>query len=297
MQTGESIGRNETDSGTSWAMRRFHFRYHLSNLSQILILLMVSSWLSLYLNAAHYYTMYPSLDWFNPPSIWGYKWLNLTEYHIFECCLMLGCFMVNRHYPKEFNIKSEILMGAILNWLFNNQMEIFSASIGRKEGDEIDCIFGLWNFNGLADSFRCLSFVIVLYYLTRQSNFYFPLPFTWIFKDLSKFIFEPTCIKVFREYLIKKEPKELVHLDRIMKIYLNASKANEQTPGNDRLSRPSTEMGTYLLSHSEGTAKQQLIESMNSLRPSFRKFKKTISFKALFMKVKEFEEISQKIYS
>ena len=45
---------------------------------------------------------------------------------------------------------------------------------------------------------------------TRKCWAFFPLPFTWILKDFSKFIFEPLCVEVFKEYLEKKEPESIL---------------------------------------------------------------------------------------
>jgi hypothetical protein len=91
--------------------------------------------------------------------------------------------------------------------LTNNLLEGFSAfHFDTSEASE-SCVFGIWHYNTISDVFRCISFAIVLWYLTKKSTMqYFPLPFTWIFKDLSKFIFEPTCIKVFQNYLQHEEP-------------------------------------------------------------------------------------------
>lgn len=133
--------------------------------------------------------------------------MNLTFFHIFESLTLLICFAYHRHYPKEFNIRSEILIAGLSNIITNNLLEAFSAFHFDTSESVETCVLGIWHFNTVADVARCINFVTVLWYLTNKSTMqYFPLPFTWIFKDLSKFIFEPTCIKVFQQYLEQQEP-------------------------------------------------------------------------------------------
>lgn len=239
-----------------------------------------------------YYTMYRSLDWYEPKVVDAYNFMNQTYFHILEAIVLLLCYIKHRHYPKEFNITQEILWATLLNYLFNNHFEYLTMVDGGRDNG---CVFGLIHFSALSDCVKALGFVIVLWYLTNKSDNYFPLPFTWIFKDLSKFIFEQNCLRVFRDYLMKKEPQEVVHLDRIMRIYLQTTISNIGERDSIGKERNST-VGTYLLNTSETTAKQQLVDSLNKLRPSFSRFKKTVSFTALYQRVKEYEEISQKIY-
>lgn len=150
------------------------------------------------------YTLFDSFDWFDPSYLFSYKYFNQTLFHIVEASILLFCYSKHRHYPKEFNITQEIFWATLLNWIFNNHLELSPHLI---ENDAGGCVFGVIHFKAFSDCIKALGFVIVLWYLTNKSDNYFPLPFTWIFKDLSKFIFEQTCIKVYRDYLIKKEPE------------------------------------------------------------------------------------------
>jgi len=168
---------------------------------QIILGLCVVMLVSTFAMSSQYYTMYAAFDWYSPDSVVAMEIYNVTFFHILESLLLLLCFVINRHYPREFNIKSEILLAALLSIVFSNGIE-FSSFNNQSDS----CVFGLLHFNTVGDLFRSLGFVAVLYYLTKKSNQYFPLPFTWIFKDLSKFIFEPTCIKVYQQYLSEKEP-------------------------------------------------------------------------------------------
>ena len=238
------------------------------------------------------FTMYDSMDWYDPTYTVVYQLINPTYYHIMECVALMVFYLVHRNYPKEFNITQEILFGAILDWTFNNSLQ-YQMLFTNATSD--GCVFEVLHYNAFNDCIRALGFVLVLWYLTNKSDIYFPLPFTWIFKDLSKFIFEQTCIKVYRDYLIKKEPEELVHLDRIIRIYLQTNRTSNGQRDSQVQGR-SDSVGTYLLHNSESKAKQELVDSLNKLRPSFSRFKRTVAFRALYRRVKEFEEISQKIY-
>ena len=155
--------------------------------------------------AGSYYTTYAALDWYSKDSVVTMELLNITFFHILESLVLFYCYLINRHYPTEFNIKSEILLASTLNIVFNNMLE-FSSFYNTNDS----CFLGLFHYNSFGDIVRLLGFILVLYIVTKKSDQYFPLPFTWIFKDLSKFIFEPTCIKVYRHYLIAKEPEGLL---------------------------------------------------------------------------------------
>ena len=84
----------------------------------------------------------------------------------------------------------------------------------------------------------------------------------------------------------------LSHLENIMRIYLQSTEAAT----DDRHGEKLPEIGTYLLQTSDGGSKQALRDSLNNLTPSFRRFKRTKSYSVLYAKVREFEEISQKLY-
>lgn len=157
--------------------------------------------------SSNYYTMYRSLDWYEPSAVISYKFTNQTYYHIIEALILLYCYVKHRHYPKEFNITQEIFWATMMNYLFNNHFEYLTIV---DSGNENGCVMGIIHFRALTDCIKALGFVVVLWYLTNKSDNYFPLPFTWIFKDLSKFIFEQTCLKVFRDYLAAKEPNGML---------------------------------------------------------------------------------------
>lgn len=150
-----------------------------------------------------YYVMYVSFDWYDPNTVDVYKFINQTYWHMIEVTVLCVCYMKHRHYPREFNIAREILWATVLNYLFNNQLEVISIIHWI---DNTGCLLNIIHFRAFSDCVKALGFIGVLWYLTNKSDNYFPLPFTWIFKDLSKFIFEKTCLKVYRNYLIQMEP-------------------------------------------------------------------------------------------
>lgn len=85
----------------------------------------------------------------------------------------------------------------------------------------------------------------------------------------------------------------LVQLENIMRIYLQLTEEATDGPREEKL----PEIGTYLLQTSDSSSKQALRDSLNNLAPSFRRFKRTKSFATLYKKIREFEEISQKLYA
>lgn len=158
------------------------------------------------------------------------------------------------------------------------------------------CLFGIVTLSGLGDLLRAVAYLSSLIYCTRKCYGLFPLPFTWIFRDLSKFIFEPLCVKVFREYLNEKEQNKSEYLEEIMRIYLRSFKDGDSLRPSEEMRPSESGVGTYLMKPSESTSKQQFLEYINMLQPSFDRFKKTVAYRALYKKVKEFEQISERVY-
>jgi hypothetical protein len=127
-----------------------------------------------------------------------------------------------RNYPKEFAISREISLSFAINYIINWYYALLVTS--NKITTEKHCILGFFTPKGLGDMLRCFTFVFFLWWYTRKCTDEFPLPFTWIFKDLSKFIFEPMCVKIFRKYLEEKEGGQIEFLEEIMQIYLRTGK-------------------------------------------------------------------------
>ena len=93
----------------------------------------------------------------------------------------------------------------ILNWYF----EIFVNDNFILKTHENDCAMGMITIGSIGDLIRCISFNLTLYYYTRKTKKFFPLPFTWIFQDFKLFIIEPICYQVFKKYLEAKEPNSI----------------------------------------------------------------------------------------
>ena len=77
----------------------------------------------------------------------------------------------------------------------------------------------------------------------------------------------------------------------IMKMYINNNSKKINPEPND-------DPGTFLLNPGEdsSTVRRRFVECINSLIPSFNNFKKTNAYFALHEKVKEFQDISEKVY-
>ena len=70
-----------------------------------------------------------------------------------------------------------------------------------------NCLLGLMTVPYALNLIRATLFVGFLALIARQTTFYFPYPFMWIFRDFGKFIFEPYWIRVFEGYLANREPQ------------------------------------------------------------------------------------------
>ena len=153
------------------------------------------------------------------------------------------------------------------------------------------CFLGILTIKGFGDILLSLVFIFALYYFTRKSVSVFPLPFTWIFEDLSKFIFEPMCVRIFAKYLKDKERSKEEYLHEAMKIYIDLE--NSHTEKESHLSSfVETSTTTSVLSTRGKTFKQYI----KRLEPSFDRFKLTCAYEALYKKIQEFEEISMLVY-
>ena len=75
-----------------------------------------------------------------------------------------------------------------------------------------------------------------------------------------------------------------------MQLYLKSFKADEGQDTNRQ------DYGTFLMKEDQAESKKLFLEYINKLQPSFERFKKTVAFKCLYHKVKEFEQISERVY-
>ena len=132
-----------------------------------------------------------------------------------------------RNYPQEFSIFYELFIAFVtvysVNWFFESQDTLNYLSklhINATDG----CLFGIIDINFLGDIIRGYSFILTLFIISVRSTPEFPLPFTWIFRDLQKFIFDPYSVKIFRNYLATKEKDMLIYLDEIMKMVIEGDK-------------------------------------------------------------------------
>lgn len=118
---------------------------------------------------------------------------------------------MSRNYPEELNISKEINSVLVVNLLLSVYFEVinnenlnsfFSFSTHSLKNT---CFLDLFNMLSVGEIFRTCAFIVSLFMLTYRSSVVFPLPFMWVFKDLSKFIFEPICLRIFMNYLEAKD--------------------------------------------------------------------------------------------
>lgn len=157
-------------------------------------------------------TGFSSLDIYRHADQDWYILLNPTFLEIFEGIVLLICFYVLRYsflirnYPKEFLIKQEILFSLICSVILNLITENTFNNPGFSSSTT-NCLLGLMTLPYFLNLLRAALFTSYLASIGKQATFYFPYPFMWIFRDFSKFVFEPYCIRVFEGYLCSREPQ------------------------------------------------------------------------------------------
>lgn len=103
-------------------------------------------------------------------------------------------------------IKQEILFSLICSLVFNIITENTFNNPGFASSTT-GCFLGLMTMVYSLNILRALLFTTYIASIGREATFYFPYPFMWIFRDFSKFVFEPYCIRVFEGYLCSREPQ------------------------------------------------------------------------------------------
>lgn len=144
-----------------------------------------------------------SYDWYVPGHSDYYKIINFTYMRVLENFVLLACSWLHRNYPPELNISLEINYVMWSNWAISTYFEI----LNRLPRGRTACIGGMFNLVSFGEMVRSCTFIGFMFSLTYNATTDFPLPFVWVFSDLSKFIFEPMCLKVFMNYLAKRDPE------------------------------------------------------------------------------------------
>ena len=185
-------------------------------------------------------------------------------------------------------------MNIVCLWIINWLMMLYSSHVIP---DPTGCALSIFTTQGLFDILRAASFFLVVTFCTKDYSHVFPLPFTWIFGDFGKFIFEPVCAKIFCDFLFETEDKASFDtLQEMMRMYITVFRENEI--GESKVTTKPLFNSSYI---SEPILQRELSsEDLNmfllDLQPSFERYKQTISYQALCRKIKEFEEISEKVY-
>lgn len=116
--------------------------------------------------------------------------------------ICIGNHLLTSNYPRQMNITREFVWVLGINWTLCAYFEIVNRWPAARDA----CAFGLFNALSLGEVIRSCGIICLLYCLTYKNLTAPKTTFSWIFKDLSKFIFEPTCYITFLKYLAKKEP-------------------------------------------------------------------------------------------
>ena len=195
-------------------------------------------------------------------------------------------FFNARNYPKEIGFFEELVTIFLINWVLTWHYETF-ADIKNLLGS--DCAFGVFTQTGICEILRSSSFVFVLAFLTRKCSAFSPLPYTWVFKELNKFLQEPECIKSFYRYIVEEEEDKLFLLEDYMKqtvMQVSArekgrSSRNDRSGGNgmeieeeltgDMLTQQLTASNTLYY----GMGKYEIVDKLES---AFSRFKLTVAY-------------------
>lgn len=251
-------------------------------------------------------TGYSSLDWYSSdPPILVRALVTATTLHVFEICIMFFSFYIHRVFPKEFSLTRELVLNLMAGWVTNTLVNVFNAfrsqrKIPRCEFDTIHGDFAI-------DLLRATLLIVIIYITTISSFTYFPLPYTWVFEDFSKFLFEPQCVRVFLNYLKVKEPSKLSIAHKLMKLYVTEfdrvstnSKTRSNSNNSTRRFQSLANEQTYTMFQSTGktesvdvASRLQFLDLLGQLEGSFRRYRRTKSFMALFTRLKNFEDITE----
>ena len=271
----------------------------------ILILLYLPAFsFFLYFFAENFKTKYPSLDWFVPGEAnWKSEFLTSTNLHAIEVLIMYFSYYLHRHFPEEFNLSVEVWLNLGTGWLMDS-IEDFSDAL-RADPGRVNCIGFIIRGIAFIEIVRCSAFVIITYAITMRKFRSFPLPYSWVFDDFSKFLFEPRCVTLFVKYLRQKEPTKTDPMHRLMRLYVSEF-TKEGRLGSVFSTYGSRGFNTFASSGTifssgiklpDGKSdssidRQRFLEFMVQLEPSFERFKRTNSGQLLLARLKEFEEIT-----
>lgn len=253
-------------------------------------------------------TSYPSLDWFiartNPSLPWYEVILTGTSLVILECLIMLFSYWLHRKFPKEFSLSNEIRLNLIVGWLLSTGVQVLDAFVNNSAEDI--CLFDFIRVASLVDLIRCLAFITIYYWIAKRVAVTFPLPFTWVFQDFSKFMFVPECAATFVRYVRAKEAAHLPTLEKLMRLYArgfeatrdsNASSGGTQTGEMHLRSTLPLTAPTIMASTSkdgrDSQARAEFLDCLKQLEPCFERYKQTKSFKMLESRIRELERITE----
>jgi len=199
-------------------------------------------------------------------------------------------------YPKEFKVVQEVFIAFILNWILTWHYALF---VNLKDSFGLRCIGGIFSQAGIGEIMRSSSFILTLSILTWSPKSILPFPHTWIFKDLNKLMQEPICFEIFSKYIEEKEPSLSRDLEDFMKAYMSYFQCPLEE--RDDLVTHSSSTGSYLLPLDKSTINPNQIQdvcndSLRRLKIGYDRFKQTVAYEKLLMKIQEFEEISELIH-
>lgn len=258
-------------------------------------------------------TGYPSLDWYVPQPIKVVsanifdQFFTGATLHLVEVLIMLFSLYIHRNFPREFSLSTEIGLNLFVGWILDTVIEVKPKLLSEPLQEVCFCY--MIRFDAFLDILRCFAFIVIIYVITMKSFTTFPLPYTWVFKDFTKFLFEPKCVAVFMKYIQKKEPEKLETITKMMDLFVSEFDKERTSNASSKsyLLAPGTfaATGTIFMSGFRPTEginapnanatsnRYQFLELVNKLEPSFNRFKTTKSANQLHNRLKEFEDITE----
>ena len=193
----------------------------------------------------------------------------------------------------------------IVGWILSSGVQVLDAVV--NDNNEDICILNFIRVASLVDLARCLAFITIYYRIALKISVNFPLPFTWVFQDFSKFVFLPECAMIFFKYVRSQEPDQVPVTDKLINLFVRGFETGRDSNGSSRgvrtgehnlhstlrMNVPTIMEINNINTDPDSKARVEFLECLKQLEPCFERYKKTRSFKMLESRIKELERITE----
>jgi hypothetical protein len=223
---------------------------------------------------------------------------------ILESLIMFFSYWLHRKFPQEFSLSDEIRLNLIVGWILSTGVQLLDAFL--NDNNEDICILDFIRVASLVDLTRCMAFITIYYWIAKKISVNFPLPFTWVFQDFSKFIFLPECAMIFFKYVRNQEPDQVPVTEKLIKLFVRGFESGRDSDASSkglrsgiihlhstlRMNVP-TIMESNIKDNPDSQARVEFLDCLKQLEPCFERYKQTRSFKMLESRIKELEKITE----